>query len=96
MQLPDSHPVWEITGHYLAALCANLVYTVSPSVIVIGGGVMNRDCLYDIIRKKTLELLNGYIKSPKLTPGIASVFDFRFIYIFRVLSIYNIYFRENF
>lgn len=66
--LPDSHALWEITGHYLAALCANLIYTVSPSVIVIGGGVLNRDCLYDIIRKKTLELLNGYIVSPKLTP----------------------------
>lgn len=68
-KLPDSDPVWEITGHYLAALCANLVLTVSPSVIVIGGGVLNRDILYDIVRTKTLELLKGYIESPKLTPG---------------------------
>jgi len=67
-KLPDSDPVWEITGHYLAALCVNLVLTVSPSVIVLGGGVMNRECLYDIVRKKTLELLKGYIKSPQLTP----------------------------
>jgi len=67
-KLADSDPVWEITGHYLAALCANLILTVSPSVIVLGGGVLNRECLYDIVRKKTLELLKGYIKSPQLTP----------------------------
>lgn len=41
--------------------------TVSPSVIVIGGGVMNRDILYNIVRKKTVELLQGYINSPMIT-----------------------------
>jgi len=66
--LPDDDPLWEIAGHYLAILCANLVLAVSPSVIVLGGGVMNRKCLYPIVRKKTLELLNGYINSPLLTP----------------------------
>jgi len=69
-QIPDSDPVWEITGHYLAAMCANLVLTVSPSVIVIGGGVMNRDILYSIVRKKTVELLQGYINSPMITEHI--------------------------
>jgi len=68
-QVPDNDPAWESVGSYLAALCANLIYTVSPSVIVIGGGVMNRDVLYPIVRRKTLELLNGYIKSDMLTPG---------------------------
>jgi len=67
-KVPDTDNVWEITGHYLAALCANLVLTVSPSVIVLGGGVMNREILYSIVRRKTLELLNGYVKSPALTP----------------------------
>jgi fructokinase len=66
-QVPDTDPAWEKTGSYLAALCANLVLTVSPSVIVIGGGVMNRDILYPIVRQKTLELLNGYVNSPLLT-----------------------------
>jgi len=66
--LPDDDIIWEICAHYLAVLSANLVLTVSPSVIVFGGGVMNRKCLYPLIRKKTLELLNGYINSPLLTP----------------------------
>lgn len=64
--------MWEITGHYLAAMCANLVLTVSPSVIVLGGGVMNRDILYPIVRKKLITLLAGYIKSPILSPGMPS------------------------
>jgi len=68
-KVPDDHPVWQIVGHYLAVLCANLVLTVSPSVIVLGGGVMNRECLYAIVRSKTLDLLNGYINSPLLTKG---------------------------
>jgi len=63
----DTDPVWEVIGFYLASLCANLVLTVSPSVIVIGGGVMNREVLYPIVRKHTLELLNGYINSQYLT-----------------------------
>ena len=28
--LPD--PVWEVTAHYLAALCANIVLLASPEV----------------------------------------------------------------
>ena len=71
--MSDNDKVWEIIGFYLAALCANLVLTVSPSVIVIGGGVMNREVLYPLIRKKTLEILNGYIQSPMLTPGMHTV-----------------------
>jgi len=67
-EVEDNNPVWEVIGYYLASLCANIVLTVSPSVIVIGGGVMNRECLYPIVRKKTLELLNSYINSPLLTP----------------------------
>jgi len=66
--VPDNDPAWEAIGYYLGTLCANLVLTVSPSVIVIGGGVMNRELLYPIVRRKTLELLNGYIKSSWLTP----------------------------
>jgi len=67
--ISNDDKVWKVIGHYLAALCVNLVLTVSPSVIVLGGGVMNRDCLYAIVREKTLKLLNGYIVSDMLTPG---------------------------
>jgi len=40
--LPDDHEIWDIIGHYLGTMCANLTLTLSLQKIVIGGGVMNR------------------------------------------------------
>ena len=65
--LADSDPVWDYTAHYLAHCCANLVYIVSPEVIVLGGGIMNRSCLFPLIRKKMLEIIAGYIAVPQLS-----------------------------
>eukprot|EP01133_Synstelium_polycarpum_P017879 gene17879-21323_t len=65
--IPDNDPVWRIIGYYLAQLCANLICSVSPMVIVLGGGVMNRTILYPIIREEVLKILNGYISSKYLT-----------------------------
>ena len=47
--IKDDHEIWKIIGHYLAVFCANLAYTLSPEVIILGGGVMNRKILFDII-----------------------------------------------
>ncbi|KYQ92109.1 hypothetical protein DLAC_06949 [Tieghemostelium lacteum] len=66
--LSDQDPVWKVIAHYLAELCANLIMSLSPKIIVLGGGVLNRECLYPLIRQETLTILNGYIKSPYLTP----------------------------
>ncbi|KAF2071891.1 hypothetical protein CYY_006793 [Polysphondylium violaceum] len=63
----DEDPVWTTIGHYLAQLCANITLLISPQVIVLGGGVFNRKILYDIVRKETINILNGYIKSKYLT-----------------------------
>ncbi len=43
-----------------------MILTISVEKIVIGGGVMNREQLYDIIRKHCFEALNGYISHPSL------------------------------
>lgn len=59
--LPDDHIAWEIEAHYLAELCVTLFCTVSPQKILLGGGVMAKTALFPIIRRKTLELLNGYL-----------------------------------
>jgi len=45
----------------LAVFCANLAYTLSPEVIILGGGVMNRKILYDIIKEELPHIFNGYI-----------------------------------
>lgn len=59
--LDDDHPVWDYAAHYIAAMCANLVLTVSPQRIVLSGGVMKRLALFPMIREKTVTMLNGYI-----------------------------------
>lgn len=48
----DSDPVWVSTAHALASLCSALILVVAPERIIISGGVMNRTCLYPMVRSK--------------------------------------------
>ena len=66
LMTPD-HPAWELEAEYLAQMCANMTLAVSPEIIVLGGGVMQQMHLFPRIRRRTLELLGGYVASPKLT-----------------------------
>jgi fructokinase len=45
----------------------NLILTLSPGRIVLGGGVMQQVQLFPQIRERVLETLNGYVRSPSLT-----------------------------
>ncbi|CAL54677.1 ROK [Ostreococcus tauri] len=65
--LPDDDEIWDQCAHYLAGLCANLILTLAPERIVLGGGVMQRECLFSKIRAKTRELLNGYLSVEQIT-----------------------------
>ena len=60
--LPDDHPTFRIEAWYLAQMCMNLTLTLSPEKIILGGGVMNRDCLFPMVRQMTLDLLGGYVQ----------------------------------
>ena len=62
LMTPD-HPAWELEAEYLAMMCANVILTLSPEVIVLGGGVMQQAHLFPRIREKTLALLGGYVAS---------------------------------
>ena len=72
-QLAISHPQWEIEADYLGQLCAQLVLTISPRRIVIGGGVMGQTRLLPMIREQTRHWLRGYIDRREL---IAAVDDY--------------------
>jgi predicted NBD/HSP70 family sugar kinase len=50
LQLDDAHPQWEIEADYLGQLCEQLVLTVSPQRIIMGGGVMGQSRLLPLIR----------------------------------------------
>jgi fructokinase len=54
-------PVWPLVAHALAGLCHNLVLTVVPQRILIGGSVANNQPqLMPMIREKLVESLAGY------------------------------------
>lgn len=65
--MTEDHPAWDLEATYLAQMCANMIVTVSPEVIVLGGGVMQQAHLFPKIREKTLAFLNGYVASSSLT-----------------------------
>ncbi|MDO5377705.1 MAG: ROK family protein [Clostridia bacterium] len=65
--MTEDHPAWDLEATYLAQMCANMIVTVSPEVIVLGGGVMQQAHLFPKIREKTLAILNGYVASSCLT-----------------------------
>ncbi len=58
--LPDDHLAWDLESWYLATALLNLVYTVSPKRIVLGGGVMLREGLRDRVRQTLGDLAAGY------------------------------------
>lgn len=48
-EIPDDAKVWRLVAFYLAQLCLNITLLLSPEVIVIGGGIMNRKILFSLI-----------------------------------------------
>ena len=65
--LKDDHEIWDMIGHYLGTMCANLTLTLSLQKIVIGGGVMNRgEVLFSKIREHFLKRLNDYLDHEKI------------------------------
>lgn len=68
--LPADHPAWELEAEYLALGLMNLVYALAPQRIILGGGVMEQSHLFPRIRRRLLQLLNGYTASPMLLQDI--------------------------
>ena len=68
--LPDDHPAWELEAGYLAAGVVNLVCTLSPRRVVMGGGVMERPSVLPRIRAGVRELLAGYVRAPEVSDAM--------------------------
>lgn len=66
-EIPDHEKIWKILANYLAQLCLNITLTISPEVIVIGGGIMNRKILYKFIHADFIKLLAKYVEHPLYT-----------------------------
>jgi fructokinase len=67
--LDASHVQWEIEADYLGQFCSQLVLTLSPQRIIVGGGVM-AERLFPLVRRRTLHWLGGYIDRREILSDI--------------------------
>lgn len=68
--LADDDPFWLLEANYIAHALANYILTLSPRIIVLGGGIMQRAFLYPLIRNRVRELLNGYVREDAILTDI--------------------------
>jgi fructokinase len=69
--LPDEHPAWPLEAHYLALGLTNIILTLSPDRIVLGGGVMARAGLLERVRAHVDALIAGYVRVAGIVaPGL--------------------------
>lgn len=64
--LYDDEKVWDLEAEYISTACVSLIMTVSPERIILGGGVMHQDKLFELIRIKVKEKIAGYIQTDLL------------------------------
>lgn len=66
-EISVGHEAWRFAAHALAGLCHNLLFTVLPQRILIGGGVaMGQPQLLPLIRARLAESLGGYGASARI------------------------------
>lgn len=66
IELKDRPEVWDLEAYYIAQALVNYIMTLSPEMIILGGGVMHQEQLYPLIRGYVKELLAGYIRMKQL------------------------------
>lgn len=66
VELANDDKVWDLESTYIAQALCTYILTLSPQIIILGGGVMHQEQLFPLIRKKVLEQLNGYIVTKEL------------------------------
>ncbi len=70
--LPADHPAWALEARYIGLALANLICTLSPRRIVLGGGVMEHAGLLSLVRSEMQAALNGYVQARALLTDIDS------------------------
>lgn len=80
-KLAADHPAWALEALYLSYGLVNLICTLSPQRLILGGGVMQQKQLFPLIWRKVPELIAGYIQDTRilrqidqyiLPPGLGS------------------------
>lgn len=68
--LDCNHEAWDLEANYISLALVSFICTLSPQRIIIGGGVMEQQHLFPLIREKVTALVNGYIQSPAILDNI--------------------------
>jgi fructokinase len=69
-ELSDEDPVWPLVAHYIGLAVQDFVLTLSPRKVILGGGIMQRQSLFPMIRAEVQQLLNGYVDQPLILEHI--------------------------
>lgn len=65
-ELKDRREVWELEAYYIAQALCSYILTLSPEMIILGGGVMHQEQLFPFIHQQVLSMLNGYLRTEEL------------------------------
>lgn len=74
--LPGDHEAWILAARYTSLALVNLVCTLSPRRVVLGGsvpraGLLGRDRFFTMVRDGVREALGGYISAPELSGDLS-------------------------
>lgn len=70
--LPADHQAWQLEAEYISQAVVNVILTISPKKVILGGGVMKQAHLFPMIRKLVQQKLNHYLQVPELGAEIDS------------------------
>lgn len=68
--LPADHPAWDLEARYVASALATLVLVLSPQRLILGGGVMQAEQLFPLVRRELAKALGGYVQADELLSDI--------------------------
>ena len=66
VELADVKEVWDLEADYIAQALTGYILTLSPEMLILGGGVMHQEQLFPLIRQKVTEYLGGYVNTEEL------------------------------
>jgi fructokinase len=68
--LPGDHRAWDLEARYIASALTTLVLVLSPDRLILGGGVMQVDRLFPLVRKHLQRSLGGYVQADAVITGM--------------------------
>ncbi|MFB9329365.1 ROK family protein [Paenibacillus aurantiacus] len=69
-ELPADHPAWGIEAFYIAQAVTGTILLLSPKKVILGGGVMQQQHLFPLIRAEVKRNLNGYVSAAAILDQI--------------------------